>query len=229
MADLRLPLLRGRITSIDTYQAPQPGRGKLPRLPSLDPHGHGARLLQQLDAIRTTVNSRSGTARDELATREIIAVLPVPGADHWIQGARLLVAPRDGTASEANHEKWPILTHGAVRAAEDADSRPRNRVFTMAVTRTMQELPFNEPVPTLESRSGLPLPNSTRSFSSPRRFTSQPKLLTRLPSVRSLSVLSFQPDGRTRSTASSRRSREESRHSRVQALPAANGPSSPTW
>ncbi len=429
MAEDRLPLLRGRITSVDTYQAPQPGRGKPPRLPSLEPHDHSAKLLTQLDAIRATVNSRSETMRDELATREIIAVHPVPGADltpnqlddaqeawlvgvvpetgavlldvasadvgylrkkieafgddskvaskthkdgtpkldeagaqvisraaetavapiealqiaslddvrgprlraeaisedraywfevtcrggyrrpgklsessrlqiarqlhrlgaspltleefsgpehvyyflrltkhqleallqatdcvyevelappairdmklvdtvtpvdlksfslqappadapvvvvmdtgiatehsllkpallpptvagpeitgpedthghgtqmaglalyadlgasieqgahvatHWLQGSRLLVRPHGGTASDASHEKWPVLTQGAVRAAEDADPQPRNRVFTMAVTRTMQDPPFTEPVPTLWSHA----------------------------------------------------------------------------
>jgi hypothetical protein len=81
MVDSRLPLLRGRITSVDTYQAPGPGRGKPPRLPSLNPRDHAAKLLSQLDAIRATIKARSGSARDELATREIIAVHPLPGAD----------------------------------------------------------------------------------------------------------------------------------------------------
>jgi hypothetical protein len=81
VADTRLPLLRGRITSIDPYQAPQPGRGSPPRLPSLNPQHHSAKLLSQLDGIRATVASRPDGARDELATREIIAVHPAPGAD----------------------------------------------------------------------------------------------------------------------------------------------------
>jgi hypothetical protein len=76
MADERLPLLRGRISSVDSYQAPQPGRGTQPKLPALDPKAHRARLLQQLDAIREEVKSRAETARDELASREIIAVRP---------------------------------------------------------------------------------------------------------------------------------------------------------
>jgi hypothetical protein len=71
----------------------------------------------------------------------------------WIQSSRLLVKPHDGAASDANYDKWPVLTHGAVRSAEDADSRPRNRVFTMAVTRTMQDPPFDGPVPTLWSHA----------------------------------------------------------------------------
>src|SRR4051812_509826 len=81
MADKRLPLLRGRITSVDTYQAPQLGRGRPPRLPSLDPRAHSARLIRQLDDIRATVNARSDKARDELASREIVAVRPIAGAD----------------------------------------------------------------------------------------------------------------------------------------------------
>lgn len=74
----RLPLLRGRVTMVDTYQAPQPGRGSPPRLPSLDPKNHSAKLLHQLDGIREVVKTRA--ARDELATREIIAVRPTPGS-----------------------------------------------------------------------------------------------------------------------------------------------------
>ena len=74
----RLPLLRGRITAVDTYEAPQRGGGSPPTLPSLDPATHRERLLQQLDAIRQQVQARSDTARDELASREIIAVRPAP-------------------------------------------------------------------------------------------------------------------------------------------------------
>lgn len=81
MADPRLPLLRGRITAVDTYQAPQLGRGKPPRLPSLNPRDQGAKLLGQLDAIRSAIEARPGAARDELAAREIIAVQPLPGSD----------------------------------------------------------------------------------------------------------------------------------------------------
>jgi hypothetical protein len=80
MTDDRLPLLRGRITAVDTYQAPQ-NPVPPPRLPSLDPHEHSEKLLNQLDAIRSTINSRSVSARDELATREIIAIQPFHGAD----------------------------------------------------------------------------------------------------------------------------------------------------
>src|SRR4051812_45653948 len=76
MADERLPLLRGRISSIDTYEAPQ-GGGTPRRMPSLDPKAHRTKLLQQLDAITQQVNARTATARDVLATREIIAVRPV--------------------------------------------------------------------------------------------------------------------------------------------------------
>jgi hypothetical protein len=46
-----------------------------------------------------------------------------------------------------------VLTLGGVRAAEAADPRPRDRVFTLAVTRSMQEPPFVGPVPTLWSHA----------------------------------------------------------------------------
>jgi hypothetical protein len=78
MADERLALLRGRITKVATYGSPQSG-GSPPRLPSLDPKAHRARLLLQLDDIRRQIDAR-GAARDELATREIIAVHPAPDA-----------------------------------------------------------------------------------------------------------------------------------------------------
>jgi len=80
MAEDRLPLLRGRITSVDTYEAPQRGGGSPPAMPSLDPTAHRAKLLQQLDAIGQQVQARSDTSRDELASREIIAVRPAPNA-----------------------------------------------------------------------------------------------------------------------------------------------------
>lgn len=80
MADKRLPLLRGRITSVDTYEAPQGGGGTPPKMPSLDPKAHRTTLLQQLDAIAQQVNARTELARDELAKREIIAVRPAPDA-----------------------------------------------------------------------------------------------------------------------------------------------------
>ena len=78
MAEDRLPLLRGRITSVDTYEAPQRGGGAPPKMPSLDPKAHRTKLLQQLDVIGQQVQARSETARDELASREIIAVRPGP-------------------------------------------------------------------------------------------------------------------------------------------------------
>ncbi|MHB8894942.1 MAG: S8 family peptidase [Candidatus Geothermincolia bacterium] len=77
----RLPLLRGRISRIDTYRSPQGGGGGTHWLPSLDPAAHQARLIQQLDTIDREVQERTTAARDQLATREIIAVHPVQGAE----------------------------------------------------------------------------------------------------------------------------------------------------
>lgn len=105
MADPRLPFLRGKITSVDTYEAPQPGRGVPPAMPSLDPKAHRSSLIQQLDAITQQVKARTEHARDELATREIVAVRPAAGAqlaaeqlDDAKADARLVgVMPETGT------------------------------------------------------------------------------------------------------------------------------------
>jgi hypothetical protein len=69
----RLPLLRGRVSFVDTYESPQRG-GSPPRLPSLDPRAHRQALVKQLDEIERQVNEREETARDEVASRELIAV-----------------------------------------------------------------------------------------------------------------------------------------------------------
>src|SRR5690606_24128380 len=105
MAEKRLPLLRGKITSVDTYEAPQPGRGVPPAMPSLDPKAHRSSLIQQLDAITQQVKARTANARDELATREIVAVRPAAGVqlaadqlDDAKADARLVgVMPETGT------------------------------------------------------------------------------------------------------------------------------------
>lgn len=74
-------------------------------------------------------------------------------ASHWIQSSRVLVRPGAGTAAPDNHEMWPALTQGAVQSAEAGDPRPRNRVYTMAVTQSMQEAPDSGPMPTLWSHA----------------------------------------------------------------------------
>ena len=60
----------------------------------------------------------------------------------------LLIAPGYGTAADENYEKWPVLMERAVRSAEDADPRPRNRAFVLAVTRSMQDPPLDGIAPT---------------------------------------------------------------------------------
>lgn len=64
-------------------------------------------------------------------------------APHWLQSSRLLVKPGAGTAADENYEKWPVLTLSAVTSAEAADPHPRDRVFTLAITRSMQEPPLD--------------------------------------------------------------------------------------
>src|SRR5512138_1863323 len=102
MADDRLPFLRGRVSAVDTYESPQGGGGGGVRLPSLDPAAHRTRLLQQLDAIERQVQSRAAGARDERASREIVAVRPAPGTelapdqlDHANSDARLIGTDAD--------------------------------------------------------------------------------------------------------------------------------------
>lgn len=74
-------------------------------------------------------------------------------APHWIQSSRLLVQPGIGTSADENYEKWPVLTLGAVRSAEDADPHTRDRVFVLAITRTMQDPPLDGFTPTLWSHA----------------------------------------------------------------------------
>lgn len=74
-------------------------------------------------------------------------------ASHWLQSSRLLIAPGYGTGSDENYEKWPVLTEGAVRSAEEADPQARNRAFVLAVTRTMQDPPLDGIAPTLWSQA----------------------------------------------------------------------------
>jgi len=71
----------------------------------------------------------------------------------WLQSSRLLIAPGFGLASDENYEKWPVLTERAIRAAEDSDPNPRDRVYVLAVTRTMQDAPLEGLVPTLWSHA----------------------------------------------------------------------------
>src|SRR5260370_42448325 len=80
MADERPPLLRGRINKVDTYEAPGRGAAR-PKIPTPDPRVHRTHLLTQLDEIERQVAARPEAARDELASREIIAVRPSAGAE----------------------------------------------------------------------------------------------------------------------------------------------------
>lgn len=87
--------------------------------------------------------------------RDVGAAIERGSADapHWLQSSRLLIQPGYGTAADDNYEKWPVLTERAVRSAEDADPRARNRAFVLAVTRSMQEPPLDGIAPTLWSQA----------------------------------------------------------------------------
>ncbi len=80
MPTRRFPLLRSRITGVDTYASPSGGPPGLPPLPRRSPKKLRAELLAQLTAIETKVAQRPAEARDPGATREIVAVRPVEGA-----------------------------------------------------------------------------------------------------------------------------------------------------
>ncbi|MBK7539136.1 MAG: S8 family peptidase [Myxococcales bacterium] len=123
------PLLKSAILSATTAG---------PEIPSPeDTYGHGTKM--------------AGLALH----RDLGAAIERGRADatHWLQSSRLLIAPGYGTAADDNYEKWPVLMERAVRSAEDADARPRNRVFTLAVTRSMQDPPLDEIAPTLWSQA----------------------------------------------------------------------------
>ncbi len=74
-------------------------------------------------------------------------------ATHWIQSSRLMVEPGQGTASDENYSNWPVLTKQAVEALENKDGAGRDRVFILAITRSMQLPPYDDLVPTLWSHA----------------------------------------------------------------------------
>jgi hypothetical protein len=55
-------------------------------------------------------------------------------APHWIQSVRILVRPREGTASEEKRAYWPKYTADAITEAERVDVVARRRAFVLAVT-----------------------------------------------------------------------------------------------
>lgn len=74
----RLPLLRGRITGVETYTRTAPVQP--PAVPAREPLAHHMKLLQQLDAIIDETRRRPLGERDQLASRELVAVRPEPGS-----------------------------------------------------------------------------------------------------------------------------------------------------
>jgi hypothetical protein len=61
-------------------------------------------------------------------------------ATHWIESARLLSAPRVGSAGDDQRAFWPSLTTRAVEGVEQGDSIARRRAFCLAVTAPMDAL-----------------------------------------------------------------------------------------
>lgn len=140
MSEERLPLLRGRITSTDTYQGQQVPRGGPARLPSLDAKAHSSRLLEQLKAIHAQVKSRPVSARDELASREIIAVHPaadaalvadqLDGRDAWLVGfvpetGAVLLDVADGELAYLRKKVEAFGDDASVKAKTKKDGTPK--------------------------------------------------------------------------------------------------------
>jgi hypothetical protein len=80
LADDRLPFLRGHISDTENFRSTRGGSRKPGLLPSRDPAVHRAHLLQQLQALEQQAAARNQASRDELATREVIAIHPTSGA-----------------------------------------------------------------------------------------------------------------------------------------------------
>jgi hypothetical protein len=76
MANRGYPLIRGSIFKTEFYQSPKGGGGGDIRLPPRNPKAHGARLIEQLDALLGRVQRRPMGERDPQASRELIAVSP---------------------------------------------------------------------------------------------------------------------------------------------------------
>ena len=81
MPDGELPFLRGRIERVEEFVSARGGGGPRSVLPPRDPARHRAALLAQLDQLAATVQARPPGTRDPEATREVIAVIPEPGAE----------------------------------------------------------------------------------------------------------------------------------------------------
>lgn len=81
MAD-RFPLIRGKTFETALYQSPQGGGGddKI-KLPPRDPTQHRDFLIKQLDAVVHGVTARPVGGRDPEATREVLAIAPLPKFD----------------------------------------------------------------------------------------------------------------------------------------------------
>lgn len=90
-----------------------------------DTHGHGTKM--------------AGAALYAGELAESLSRMERP-ASHWIQSVRVLVRPREGTASVENREYWPRFTWDAVLEAEKVDPRARRRAFVLAVTYPLDPL-----------------------------------------------------------------------------------------
>lgn len=104
MAEERLPLLRGKISSVEAYEGISTPRTPALDMTAYDIAGQRDRLLQQLDLIARASAERPAGQRDDSAAREVIAIHPKAGKalvpdqlDDTQEDARLIgVRPQSG-------------------------------------------------------------------------------------------------------------------------------------
>jgi len=97
---------------------------------------HASSILPGIDSAADTYGHGTKMAGAALYAGDLATAIARGShqAPHWIQSVRLLVRPREGTASEEKRSYWPKYTTDAVIEAERVDVLARQRAFVLAVT-----------------------------------------------------------------------------------------------
>jgi hypothetical protein len=97
---------------------------------------HASSILPGIDSPADTYGHGTKMAGAALYAGDLATAIARGShqAAHWIQSVRLLVRPREGTASEENRSYWPKYTSDAIIEAEKVDAITRQRAFVLAVT-----------------------------------------------------------------------------------------------
>lgn len=124
--------------------------------PLLKPAIHQATSVVPGNASPEDLNGHGTQMAGVILYDDLGAALAIGGghAPFWLQSVRVMVEPGEGTSSDENYEKWPVLTMAAIRSIEEADPVERRRAYALAITRSMQEPPLDEfEAPTLWSQA----------------------------------------------------------------------------